>query len=206
VAVRLNLLPEAYQKSRRHDRRLRLGLAAGSVLLVAELCAGLTLHMRADKTRAVLAEAEHAKTGIETVKQKLEETTSQWELLNRQVELATRLRATHRWSRLLAMLAHAAPEKVVLTNVSTEPPKWTPNLARKPDDRTSPRSAKKQSQDKPILSGILVRGYAVDHEELAAFVAAVQESEAFAAINLGDARRETFLGQDAIAFELQCNW
>lgn len=205
VTVKVNLLPEAYQRNRRHDRRFRVGLAVGVTLLVAELCTGLTLHLRADKTRSLLGQAEKARAATEAVKRKLVDPTREWDLVSQQIGLATRLRTTHRWSRLLAVLAEAVPEKVVLTAVSTTPPKWSSSLSQKSKERPR-RKAKDATEVKRVLEGIVVRGHAADHDDLAKFMAAIQASNAFASIDLVDARRDPFLGQQAIGFELQGHW
>ena len=205
MTVNVNLLPESYRRARRHDRRFRRGLTISVILLFAELCTGLVLHARAEDTRELYAEADNARAAIASVRERLVEPTRQASLIDQQVILATRLRTTHRWSKLLGMLAGSTPERVVLCAVSTEPAKWSPALASLPDRRSNKRTAERIPV-KPLIEGITVRGYAVDHDDLSKFMAAMSGSRAFASIDLKQARRERFMEEDAIAFEIECQW
>jgi len=205
VTVKVDLLPAPYRQARRHHRRFRVGVTVGAILLVGELCTGLVLHNRAHETRGFQAQARSARSCIASVKQQLVGPTRQAALINQQITLATRLRTTHRWSRLLAALAQSTPEKVVLTAVSTNPPKWAPGLGETP--KTGPGNKNgKDVRAKPLIEGISIQGYAVDHNDLSKFMAAVLATDAFAAVDLKRAQRERFLEQDAIKFELQCHW
>ena len=205
MTVKVDLLPQSYRKARRRRTRCRLGVAVGVTLLIAELCVGIVLHARTAKTRGLLAQARNAHEAAESMRHKLAAPAQEAALLRQQVTLATRLRATHRWSRLLGLLGNATPEKVVLTGVATSPPRWIPQRG-KSSEKSAGRRSRKSPEAKPMVDGIVIRGCAADHDDLSKFMAALQESGAFASIDLKDARRDQFLTQDAIVFDLRCQW
>src|SRR5437870_3872790 len=126
--VPVNLLPGGYVKRRRHHRRFRAAVLVGCVMLGAELCVGIVVHGRAERTRALYAAADLARQNIHSTRKELEEPRHEAARLGREVHLAERLRTKHRWSRLLAMLAQITPGRVLITSISTEPPQWPARL------------------------------------------------------------------------------
>ena len=99
MTVRVNLLPDAYRRQQRYDRRFRFGVTIGVGLLVAELAVGLVLHAQARDARAMLERTEMCRTDAATLREGLEAPQKKLALVTQQVELAERLRTTHRWSR-----------------------------------------------------------------------------------------------------------
>lgn len=205
MTVKVDLLPASYRRAWRRHRRGRLIMTVAAALLIGELGVGVVLHTRSARTRNLLAETSDTHEATETVTQQIEEPAREVALLTQQVTLATQLRTTHRWSRLLGMLSTTTPEKVVLTTLATNPPRWTPDRRQTPKEEPRQKS-KQEDQVKPLINGIVMNGYAVDHGDLSMFVKALQASGAFASIDLKDARRSEFLSRDAIAFELRCHW
>ncbi len=203
MTVAVNLLPAAYRQHRRRARNFKSGVTVGAVLLAAELGVGLVLHARAEETRQHLASADSARASARNVQKQLADPTKQAELLESQVVLARRLRTTHHWSRLLAALAAAAPERVVLTSIATEPPQW-----QKTGRSASSGGAagKHDGQEPALVEGVVVQGFAAEHNDLALFVTALNETEAFANVEMKDARRDLYQEKEAIAFTLNCGW
>jgi hypothetical protein len=203
VRPRVNLLPQSYLRGLKRRRHVRLGVAVGAALLGAELFGGFALHTRAGKTRELLDEARTTQAATDLVKAKMEAPTRESEQLTRQLGVARKIRATHRWSRLLGALAKASSPRVTLTAISTDPPKWAASLD--PDARTSAEAAA-GSGAPSLLAGVTVRGYAADYEELSKFAKGVQAANIFASVSLLDARRDRYLEHDVLSFELRCRW
>ena len=205
MKVRVNLLPAAYLRVRQHHHRFRVGAMIWLVLLAGEVTAGLLLNARANYTRELFTAAEAAREATLSTRQAMEEPRLHAEQLSKQVELAEKLRTKHRWSRLLAALGNATPERVLITSVQTNPPQWAPGTY------LAAVQAAADSKDRtrmmpPLLTGITITGYAVDHQDLSAFMAAVHGSGLFASMDLRQARRERFLDSEAIRFTMDCHW
>jgi len=207
LTVQVNLLPESYRKARRHAKWFRRGVAIWAAIMAVELCGGLVLYLRAGEKRDLLAATDKARNITQSLKRELTETANQATLICKNIELAQQLRATHRWSRLLAALAQATPESVVLVAIATDPPKWmrtrpTVVLAKK----NKGKKDKTESAPESPIKGAKVSGYAVDHEGLSEFLAALHAAKLFDAVDLQRMRRDQLQGQEAIAFELQGSW
>lgn len=214
AAVRVNLLPRAYRQARIQRRRVRICTSIGAVVLTAELICGLLLHARATETRGYLEAARVARIAAAEARTQLAEPAAKAEALRRDVALAQRLRINHYWSRLLAMMAANAPEKVTLCSISTSPPRWTRMTNTIADDVSAARPVsgrpvpkkKEEPEVRGQLEGVSIQGFAADYMDLSEFTVAINRSGAFASVNLREARRAPFLGQDAIAFHLEARW
>ena len=205
MTVKINLLPESYRQHRRRQTRFGMVMIGGGVLLAAELCVGLALHVRTARTRELLDEAQDARDTAQAADERLAVPTRKAARLSQQVTLATELRTTHHWSRLLALLGNATPDRVILAGISTDPPRWV-QAREQPAKPGSGHKADESTETKPLIKGIVISGFAIDHDDLAAFMSALQAAEAFASIDLKDFRRDAFLSQEAVAFELRCQW
>ncbi|GMU20029.1 MAG: hypothetical protein AMXMBFR13_01300 [Phycisphaerae bacterium] len=199
----VNLLPQAYQQAQFRRYRFRIGLIMAVALLGAELFAGLILHARAGQTRELFAAARVAEADTRKIQEKLKDPARQAAQYEQKLILARRLRSTHYWSRLLGLLAQAAPARVTLTATATDPPRWSTHLGSgEPPDQNE----KSKTALPPMLQGMVLRGYAADHSDLSRFIRNLHASSAFASIHLKEARRDRYMENEAIAFELQCRW
>ena len=199
----VNLLPLSYRRAQTRRRRVRLGIALGGVLLSAELFSGLLLDARAERTRELVEASKTARSATASVRQRMEGPARESSLLAQQLALARKLRTTHSWSRLLGVFAQAASSHVFLTSISTEPARWSPAL--EPHVRAG-TSAKTGQVTPGLLQGLTVSGYAGDYEELSKFVKGLQEIKAFASLSLKEARKDKYLDQEVVSFDLQCHW
>ena len=205
MTMEMNLLPGSYRQSRRHNRIFCMCLIICTTLLSIELVVGLVFHLRADKTRNLFAEAETIRKEAKALKSELAKPTRQYKLLTQQITLADRLRSKHRWSRLFGMLAKSTPDTVVLSAVTTNPAKWSPVLNKFVKQGPNTKVKRDKLMIK-FIEGVTIRGFAVDHENLYKLVSAVNVSKMFASVELKDMRRDKYLDQEAIAFEIQCYW
>lgn len=203
MSPRVNLLPQSYRKAQARRRRIRIGATLAAVVLGAELIVGMVLYTRGARTREFLNAAAAARTSTEAVTEKIKGPTAEAALLNQQLRLARKLRTTHRWSRLLTVFGQAASTRVVLTAISTDPPRWSPNLSA---DEMAVTTVKAKQPSQGPLAGLSVHGRAADYEDLTDFISNLQAMEAFASLNLKQARRDKYLDRDVISFELQCRW
>jgi Tfp pilus assembly protein PilN len=203
--VKVNLLPGLYLKRRRHNRRFRAAVLVGGVLLGAELVVGIIVHARAERTRSLYAAAEDNRLSILSAKKDLEEPKLEVDRLGREVHLAERLRTKHRWSRLLGTIGQVTPGRVLITTISTNPPQWTPGLVVVVADNERAAPAARENV-RPILQGLRLLGQAIDHQDLATFMAAIHGTRAFAGLELKQARRERAKERESIMFELECPW
>jgi len=202
--MKVNLLPMGYMKRRRHHRRFRVAVLAGSVLLGVELVAGIVVHGRAERTRELFAAGDLALQNIITTKKELDDPRHEAERLGREVHLAERLRTKHKWSRLMGTLARITPGRVLLTSIGTDPPQWTIGLLTNTNGGGDSGAGK--GGGKSILRGVRLTGQAVDHQDLAALMAAIHGTNTFASLDLKQARRERIGDHEAINFELECQW
>lgn len=203
MSTAINLLPASYRQRRRRDRRFQIGLTVAAIALSIELLVGIGLHVRAGTTRGVLIEAERARESVAQFRQKIVAPAKQVATLQQQLAMARKLRTTHAWSRLLATLADLAPERVMLNEITTNPPKWTPPVAS-----SAKLAASKQKIPPPavLIKGVTIRGCAMEHSDLAEFLTALGQARPFATVTVKEARRDTVLDQPMIAFELECEW
>lgn len=199
----VNLLPQSYRQAQARRRRIRMGMAVAGMALGAELLVGMILYTRGARTRELLDAAATARASTEVIFQKMKAPAAESALLSQQLTLARKLRTTHHWSRLLNLLAQAASPRVVLTTVSTDPPRWSPNLGTAEIGLT-PVKAGQPARN--LLEGLNVQGRAADYEDLTEFISNLQNAGAFASLNLLQARRDAYLEHDVISFELQCRW
>ncbi len=203
MSVPVNLLPAAYRQARRRGRRLRAGIVLGCLVLATEGLAGFALRLRASDTRALIAATDSDRAELRSLKRDIETPERQVDGIERQVAVAERLRAKHRWSRLLTALAQATPERVVITAVSTDPPQWTPALRAA---MVSGGGMVTTGETRRLIDGIMISGHAADHADLSAFVSEMYRGGLFSMIELRQVRRDRLMERDVIVFELNCRW
>ena len=206
MTVQVNLLPESYRKARQHEKWFRRGVAVWVTFMAVELCVGLVLHYRTGEKRDLLAAIDQTRNATQSLKEELKEARHQASLIKKNIVLAKQLRATHRWSRLLASLAQAAPDGIVLSSIATDPPKWSRvrqqvGFAKKTKDKRVETDA-----EPPPIKGTILSGYAADHEVLSQFLSALHASELFDAVDLQRMRRDQLREQEAVAFALRGSW
>lgn len=203
MMLQVNLLPQAYRQAQARRRRIRVGVTCVVVMLSLEVMVGLVFHVRAGRARELLAAARTARTSAESIRQKMKAPAQEATLLAQQLTLARKLRTTHQWSRLLGLLAQSASSRVTLVAVATDPPKWTQTLSL---HETAAAPTRGKTEAPLLLEGLNVRGYAVDHDDLARFISRLQAADAFATLSLKEARRDKYMEQDVISFEIECRW
>jgi Tfp pilus assembly protein PilN len=211
MAVELNLLPEAYVAARRRDRWFQRGSALGLTLLMTELFVGLMLYVRAGDQRDLVAAIENTRLTSETMKLEMTAITTEAAAAKKSLLLADQLRATHHWSRLLAALASATPEGVMLTGIKTDPPKWTANPSTSGSfviGKPPPKPGKKVDQipSEPAIKKIEITGFAADQQGLSQIISNLYTSGLFASIDWKGMDRSQIEGREAVGFKLEGRW
>ena len=205
AAPRVNLLPAGYAAAaRRHHRHFRFALAVG---WRAHLCGADRRGCRSRPGRAGPRARCGRRPGPPGQRGGPRDSTQprqEADRLGLEVRLAQRLRAKHRWSRLLGLCPQITPQRAMLTSVSTNPPQWLPNVLGNPAgaaDSGSPGRAV-PAADGRARAGAGGRssgpGRAHDrHSDLGHLrVLSI----------LRHARREKVGQQESIFFELECHW
>jgi Tfp pilus assembly protein PilN len=203
VSPRINLLPLSYRKARARRRRVRIGATVAVVLLGVEAMTGMILYSRGARTRELMNAAAAAREATEEIRLKMKDPAQEAARLDQQLTLARRLRTTHHWSRLLSVFSQAAPSRVVLTAISTDPSRWSPSLSQ------SEKAVTKTGAGQPppsLLTGLSLHGRAADYEDMTRFISNLQNAGAFASLSLKQARRDKYQERDVIVFELYCRW
>lgn len=213
MTVEVNLLPAQYRDGLRRRLWLRRGAAVAAIVIAAELSTGLALHLMGQSQRNISQDLVLTRKQSQTQHQELSELNRQAELVRRDLHLATELRASHAWSRLLATIAETTPAGVVLSHVATDPPKWAAAPVEaaslsKVNSRTTPEK-ERNTQPAVIaasLRGLTIRGRAGDHEKLSLFMTGLHELKLFRTLELQRMQREQLGGLDAVSFDLQGQW
>ncbi len=207
MTPRVNLLPETYRRARARRIRARRVCALVVVALAAEMAVGVALHWRAQEGRRLLRLADQARTKAAELNERLSAPRREASLISEQLALAERLHERHLWSRLLATLSATMPERVTLTALSTDPPRWSPSLQPAPRPASAGPAPKAADAPPPqLLEGVSLKGLAPAHQDLAGLMSALQKSGVFASLDLRDMRRDASREEGAMTFELHCRW
>lgn len=199
----IDLIPERIRLRRRQLRRYRTyGML---VLAVAGAMgfAGAHAARLAGRVEQLHATADKLHAGTATLKQDSLALSDQLKHTRNLLRETERLSQGHRWSRALSYLAAQVPDAVLLVMVATDPPE--PGRASS-TRRVANRPGAPQAKTSDGPRALAIRGYAVEHEDLAAFLRKLKEGQVFDSVTLLHSKREPFLAGDGIAFTLTCHW
>lgn len=188
----VNLMPAARRMARQRSVRLRrwaVACAAWAVALALGYAAyraswdpgPADLPQRIDEQHA---RAQQLQTAIHSQATQLASTT-------RLLRANAAVEAQPDWSALLAMIANALGEQVVLTSCNL-----TPTAAN-----DAPRD---EAMLSPIGYRVRLRGFGRSQADVSQFSLRLESLELFAAVRVLQTRREPFGAGHAIAFEFDC--
>jgi Tfp pilus assembly protein PilN len=213
--VGINLIPAPLRlHEARRRRTTRWGLTVLIAATLSALAIGATLNRQA--TAAELRAQQRAlEANLHATRTRLSEATETCHRLNAEMQRADALRSKRCWSGLMGLFARCLPGEIWLTSLATEPP--LPVQGSGFRVQGSPAS--------PLVGGALpggqaaepvtlsaptslnLRGYALDHDALYAFISALKQSGAFSRVELlGKAGAEPIMRGTAVRFELTCGW
>lgn len=202
MTARVNLLPTAFVRRRRERRRRRAWATTCLLVIGAQLVVFLLMSGRVREVERHRAEAARLAKLLD--QEKADRKTMQAEAVTvaREMRAAERLREKHYWSRWLGSLGLIVPDRVVLTSVQTDPPKYveTPVVEMR---------AAKGALSPPSPSGVQamrIAGSAVEHRDLLQLLEAINGSGMFRSVRLEEARRGKASEQEGISFRVTCEW
>ncbi|HEY3242101.1 MAG TPA: PilN domain-containing protein [Phycisphaerae bacterium] len=208
TTVAVNLVPKVLRmQEARRRRTARWTLTA----LIAALLAGGTTLVTLDRQASAAelrAQQRSLQVSLTAVRGRLSDATETCRRLKSEIQRADALRSKRCWSGMLALLSRAMPAETWLTSISTEPPLPSgagPVRALLPSGATQPTTAQPITLSAP--TSLILRGYALDHDALYAFISALKQSRVFSKVELvGKAGAEPMLKTTAVRFELSCTW
>jgi Tfp pilus assembly protein PilN len=203
--VSVNLLPATILIARRRNRRVRLWVTAGAMVV------GLTaIPLAVDLTKTAQASSLEVRlrplhTRLARVRGDLKAVAEQREELTTQLARADALRGKRPWADLLALISEKTPDTVWLTSLRTR--LGAPLRPMEKPARTA--SSATAQVDAVVLggpSGLHLEGYALDHESLYEFMSALKNLGVFPKVELTAAGKEPVLDGTAVRFVLECDW
>jgi Tfp pilus assembly protein PilN len=199
----VDLIPRALHRRRNRLVRLRLYAVLSSAIVAALGLFGLyasRLAAEVDDLNQITAKLRSAEGRLKAEGVALAAELSRTQTLLREAE---RLRDGHHWSRVLGYLAAQVPDTVQLVMVATDPPE--PGRAG-PIKRRARGSSRPKRSEREGPRSLAIRGYALDHKDLAAFIDGLKDGGVFDSVSLLHSKREPFLDGEGITFTLTCHW
>jgi len=206
--MKLNLIPETLRH--RHERRRRVrGWGVVLVIAIGLLAVPVTLDWsrkaRAKRLRQEQADLVEVRSSMlaewSTVREEVEETRAQ-------IMRAEALRSKRGWSRLLALVAGAVPDRAWLTAVATDPPQPTggaPERARVQAARSEP-ATERENVTVEAPRKLELHGFAPNAGDPIRFVQALKAADVFREVRL---QRSSFTKVDDASFfrfNIVCEW
>ena len=206
--IAVNLVPPHVLAARKRTRKVRAWSIA--VAAVAALSAVPALLEVRDQARLdkLLSQKDRHESRVQSAREELAEAMRSLTELNERIERANTLRTKRSWAALFDLVVGSMPDEVWLTSVDT----GQPSSAGPASKRTRGPPTADTSGDTPGVvvldgaGGIVLAGFAVDHEHLYDFMARLKASKAFAAVELNKGVKEPVLRSQAVRFELNCTW
>jgi len=199
----IDLIPPVLHRQRHRRARLRIYAALSTAMVAAIGLIGLYASRLAgdvDAMNRITAQLQSAEARLKAEGIELAADLARTQKMLREAE---RLRDGHHWSRVLGYLAAQVPDTVQLVMVATDPPE--PGRAGTVTRRLRGGAGPKRSgQDGP--RSLAIRGYALEHKDLAAFIDGLKDGEIFDSVSLLHSKREPFLDDEGLAFTLTCHW
>jgi Tfp pilus assembly protein PilN len=203
VTATVDLLPPGLHRRRNCRARLRAYFIAAAMIFLSMGLFGLHAARQArhvEEINQIAARLRATERQLETQGASVRAELARTQRLLHEAE---RLREGRRWSRVMSFLASQVPDSVLLVMVSTDPPEpgsggLVRNTAR---NRTDPQSYKDVSP-----ATLAIRGYALEHADLAAFLASLKREDVFDSVSLLHSKREPFLAGEGVAFTVTCHW
>ncbi len=203
--VYVNLVPAALRMHAARRRRLtRWTLAVASSAALAAVAVGFSLHKQA-QAAALRNEQRGLSAQLSETRAKLTAAADEGRRLKAEVQRADALRAKRCWSGMTGLVAACMPQEVWLTSMATDP--HMPSAGAPVPLRLA--AANSNSSEPVTMSAptlMQLHGYALDHERLYEFMAALKQTGVFRSVELLKAGAEPLRQATAIRFQLTCGW
>jgi Tfp pilus assembly protein PilN len=209
MTVQVNLLPAKYRLKARRPRRLKLWLSLAGGMIALHVVSALGLRWMAEDTRKALHQAAQMQETRRALAKELASVSVEKRDLARQIALAIQLRRKHLWSEAFVELAAGMPDSVVLTGLTTDPPRDADSGKTPAPPKAAarlPRPASERDADGATARGLVIEGMAADHASVGAFLGTLTHRSRLGACELRSANRQPFLDDEAVAFTVCTKW
>lgn len=197
MTPRVNLLPIALQRHRLQRQRRRMWIIVCLVASVIQAGGFFVLDMKAHEARNARTRAAHLAKSLKQEKSERDALFAKSEAIHRELRTAERLREKHLWSRWFGTLGLIVPSQVVLTEIKTEPTRFTGVAAA--------HGVNNNESDAGVRI-IRISGAAAEHRDLLSLLEQMNATKMFRSVHLEQARRDNVTGKEAIGFTLMCEW
>jgi len=155
------------------------------------------LDMKAHEARNAKTRAANLTQSLKQEKGERDALLAKSDALNRELRTAERLREKHLWSRWFGGLGLVVPSQVVLTEIKTEPTRFTGAAAARSNN---------DGEGDADVRIVRVSGEAAEHPDLLSLIEQMNAARMFRSVHLEQARRDHVRGKEAIGFTLMCEW
>jgi Tfp pilus assembly protein PilN len=204
--VSVNLLPPSVMRQRSVRRRVRAWSGVLACALGA-LAIPVVIHQSARaQERSLLARRETMDGDRSALQRELAQETRSIQSLQTQLARADALRSKRSWSALFGMISACMPEGTWLTMLATDSPGSVSAKAAAKGGKAAESDNGDETVRMEGATGLTLQGFAVDHEELYAFMSRLKGTNLFGDVELIRSGREPVLDGQAVRFELRCTW
>lgn len=205
MTVQVNMLPRAYRLRTQRADRFKRWLYVCVLVAAGQILASYGLQFMAAETRKARIDVIALQNEEQMLNRDIAQLTGQNRALARKVYLANRLSGKHYWSDLLATVARDLPDNAVLFSLETDPVRGS---VATPVSVNQAKNAKKMVMDitQDTARGLLISGIATDHESVAEFMRALNEGRLVGLCRLESTNRQSFQGQEGVAFTVRTQW
>jgi hypothetical protein len=210
-----NLIPADRLESSYRKARLRMWIVPLGAYLIVLVAASLAIKVFWSAPGLIVGSNEVRKSISET-KQYIEQYKSEIvslreELAERTAELETTkvLDSQPDWSKLFILLGNELGEEIVLNYCQLES-LFSVGSPEDKGDKNSKDSASRYVGQHPFLSsagktwGLSLAGFGCTQSSVSQFVLRLEQMNIFKQVRLVDSHRQSFLGEDALAFTIEC--
>ena len=203
MTIRIDLTPVYRKESQKRKGRIQRWTYAGCIYLIVLVAITLTCHViSTNGDHQIEIEMVQVNARIDATSTELNDLQIQIDEAKTTLRANNALREHPNWSLMLALLANALGQDLVLRecdlNLQT-PSKTTPNTALTAN--TTP------NQDAPQRAfRLTLRGFGRSQAAISQFTLRLEQTEIFDQVKLVDTSLEPFLSGKAIAFHVECRF
>lgn len=200
----INLIPEKRRTRKRHQRKRRLWLRICAIYIGCLGCMlGSAYAMWTGDDEALTKKLENTEILIEQGRESQIALRKQLALCRGQLHINDTIQHQPDWSRLLLLIGEAVGEEVALTTcqlVTLDDQNKNVIEQLGGDDEATSAETLLTKRDYRLR----ILGFARTQTAVSLFVLRLERLELFNSVRLGKSRRQDFLGEQAIAFTIQC--
>ena len=200
--IGVNVLPQSYIRAKKRASRLRGWLIAVTVVTFASAFPVWFDVFKAARASTVENELKPLRSQLTGTKNKLSESLSMVTDLRQRLSRADAIRSKRPWKNLMATLTAKMPQEVWLTSLESydHAPKATVRRAATKEEEKS------DTIELEGPAGLRLTGFALEHEQLLAFMAALNDGVLFNRVDMVKSGQVPLADGVAVRFVLECTW